>query len=92
MALDKEVIHMKKEIRTVVYDDELRIEAYRFEGIVQPFPSHFHVKKIPRNGITSFVFTYMDYFLGMKSKKVLKLIAQQLTVPSIRGIIPIPMV
>ena len=51
-----------------------------------------HVKKIPRNGITSFVFTYMDYFLGMKSKKVLKLIAQQLTVPSIRGIIPIPMV
>ena len=42
MALDKEVIHMKKETRTVVYDDELRIEAYRFEGIVQPFPSHFH--------------------------------------------------
>ncbi len=32
---------MKKEIRTVVYD-ELRMEAYRFEGIVQPFPSHFH--------------------------------------------------
>ena len=48
MAFDKiqklnlEVIHMKKEIRTVVYDDELRMEAYRFEGIVQPFPSHFH--------------------------------------------------
>ena len=33
---------MKREIRTVVYDDELRIEAYRFEGIVQPFPNHFH--------------------------------------------------
>ncbi len=33
---------MKKEIRTVVYDDELRIEAYRLEGIVQPFPNHFH--------------------------------------------------
>ena len=48
MTLDKiqelnlEVIHMKKEVRTVVYDDELRMEAYRFEGIVQPFPSHFH--------------------------------------------------
>ena len=40
--LKLEVIHMKKETRTVVYDDELRIEAYRFEGIVQPFPSHFH--------------------------------------------------
>lgn len=33
---------MKKEARTVVYDDELRAEAYRFEGIVQPFPNHFH--------------------------------------------------
>ena len=33
---------MRKEMRTVVYDDELRIEAYRFEGIVQPFPNHFH--------------------------------------------------
>lgn len=33
---------MQKEVRTVVYDDELRIEAYRFEGIVQPFPNHFH--------------------------------------------------
>ena len=35
-------IYMKKEIRTVVYDDELRLEAYRFEGIVQPFPNQFH--------------------------------------------------
>jgi len=33
---------MNKETRTAVYDDELRIEAYRFEGIVQPFPNHFH--------------------------------------------------
>ena len=33
---------MKKGARTAVYDDELRIEAYRFEGIVQPFPNHFH--------------------------------------------------
>lgn len=33
---------MKKEIRTVCYDDDLRLEAYRFEGIVQSFPNHFH--------------------------------------------------
>lgn len=33
---------MKKEVRTVCYDEELRIEAYHFEGIVQPFPNHFH--------------------------------------------------
>ncbi len=33
---------MKQEIRTVVYDKQLRLEAYRFQGIMQPFPSHFH--------------------------------------------------
>lgn len=33
---------MKKEIRTVVYDEDLRLETYRFVGIVQPFPNHFH--------------------------------------------------
>ncbi len=33
---------MQKEIRTVCYDDELHLEAYRFEGIAQPFPNHFH--------------------------------------------------
>ncbi len=33
---------MKKEIRSAVYDGALRIEAYRFEGIAQPFPNHFH--------------------------------------------------
>lgn len=33
---------MKKEIRTVCFDEDLHLEAYRFEGIVQPFPNHFH--------------------------------------------------
>lgn len=33
---------MKKETRTAVYDDELRLEALRFEEIAQPFPNHFH--------------------------------------------------
>ena len=35
-------VSLHKEIRTVCYDDDLRLEAYRFEGIVQPFPNHFH--------------------------------------------------
>lgn len=30
------------ELRTAVYDDQLRLEACRFAGIVQPFPNHFH--------------------------------------------------
>jgi len=33
---------VKKEIRTAVFDEELQIEAFRFEGIIQPFPNHFH--------------------------------------------------
>ena len=33
---------MRKEMRTVVYDNELQMEAYRFKGIIQPFPNHFH--------------------------------------------------
>ena len=42
MESSKEEMHMKKAVRTVVHDDELRIEAYRFEGVVQSFPNHFH--------------------------------------------------
>lgn len=33
---------MKKEVRTIVYDEELKIEAYSLEGVVQSFPNHFH--------------------------------------------------
>lgn len=33
---------MQKQIKTAVYDAELHMEAYRFEGILQPFPNHFH--------------------------------------------------
>lgn len=33
---------MEKAIRTMVCDDVLCITAYRFQGVMQPFPSHFH--------------------------------------------------
>lgn len=33
---------MEQERRTVRFDRDLRIEAYRFEGIMQNFPNHFH--------------------------------------------------
>lgn len=35
-------VNMKKETRAIFYDEDLHIEAYRFEGITQPFPVHFH--------------------------------------------------
>lgn len=33
---------MRQERRTVCYEEELKLEAYRLEGIAQPFPNHFH--------------------------------------------------
>ncbi len=33
---------MKKEMRKAAYDSVLNIEACRFQGILQPFPPHFH--------------------------------------------------
>jgi len=33
---------MSREIRTVKFDAELKIEAYHFQGIIQKFPNHFH--------------------------------------------------
>lgn len=33
---------MTREVRTVVYDADLKVEAYRFEGMMQKFPNHFH--------------------------------------------------
>lgn len=33
---------MKRETKTVCYDEELHLEACHFEGIMQPFPNHFH--------------------------------------------------
>ena len=33
---------MKNIRKTVLYDEVLHLEAYRLEGIAQPFPNHFH--------------------------------------------------
>ncbi len=41
-CLQRGVMMMKQEERTVCFDDELGIEAYRFKGIMQKFPNHFH--------------------------------------------------
>ena len=31
-----------QEARKAVFDEDLNIEAYQFEGIMQKFPNHFH--------------------------------------------------
>lgn len=33
---------MDQEKRIICYDSDLKIEAYRFQGIMQKFPNHFH--------------------------------------------------
>lgn len=61
---------MKKEIRTVVYDESLRIEAYLFKGIVQPFPNHFHehyVIGFVENGERCLSCRNIDYTIGQGS-------------------------
>lgn len=61
---------MKKEISPFVYDESLRIEAYRFEGIVQPFPNHFHedyVIGFVENGERCLSCRNMNYTIGQGS-------------------------
>ena len=63
---------MKKEIRTIVYDESLRIEAYRFEGIVQPFPNHFHehyVIGFVESGERCLSCRNIDYVIGHRGKR-----------------------
>ncbi len=33
---------MRNETRTLFLDPDLNVEAYRFKGIMQKFPNHFH--------------------------------------------------
>ena len=33
---------LKKETRIICYDEDLKLEAYQLNGIIQPFPNHFH--------------------------------------------------
>lgn len=33
---------MNRESRVIIRDNDLQIEAYRFEGVTQKFPNHFH--------------------------------------------------
>ncbi len=59
---------MKKETRTVVFDNELHIEAYRFEGVEQPFPNHFHnyyVIGLIESGARRLVCNNREYSLGV---------------------------
>ncbi|RKJ06764.1 hypothetical protein D7X87_01905 [bacterium D16-54] len=61
---------MKIEIRTIVYDESLRIEACRFEGIVQPFPNHFHEHfaiGFAENGERCLSCRNIDYTIGQGS-------------------------
>lgn len=42
LTTQKEELKMEQEKRTIKFDSDLGIEAYRFEGIMQKFPNHFH--------------------------------------------------
>jgi len=40
VARGGKIVHQEE--RTVCFDEELGVEAYRFKGIMQKFPNHFH--------------------------------------------------
>lgn len=57
---------MQKGTRTICYDEELRLEAYCLEGVVQPFPHHFHayyVVGLMEDGERSMTCKNRDYTL-----------------------------
>ncbi|MHA6529332.1 AraC family ligand binding domain-containing protein [Paenibacillus sp. BAC0078] len=58
---------MAREVRTVVFDADLRLEAYQFEGIMQKFPNHFHdyyVIGFIERGKRSLVCNHKEYSLS----------------------------
>lgn len=61
---------MNKEIRTICRDEELGVEAYRLEGVVKPFPNHFHdyyVIGYIETGARSLVCRGREYTVGKGS-------------------------
>ena len=58
---------MRKEIKTLVYDEELRLEAYRFEGMAKAFPNHFHdyyVIGLIEKGERRLWYRHQEYTIG----------------------------
>lgn len=58
---------MKKEVRTIVYDEELDMEAYYFQGTEKPFPNHFHehyVIGLMENGLRNLSCRNRQYMIG----------------------------
>jgi AraC-like DNA-binding protein/quercetin dioxygenase-like cupin family protein len=56
-----------REVRTVIYDEDLKLEAYQFEGIMQKFPNHFHdyfVIGFIEQGKRSLVCNHKEYILS----------------------------
>ncbi len=54
-------------IKDIRYDEDLRIEAYRFTGIMQKFPNHFHeyyVIGLIEVGERSLIVNNRDYTIG----------------------------
>ena len=58
---------MLQEERIICYDKELDIEAYRFRGLLQKFPNHFHeyyVIGFIESGARKMTCRNQEYILG----------------------------
>ena len=58
---------MKNEIKTAYFDEDLHIEAFHLQGIIQPFPNHFHdyyVIGFVENGVRQLNCKNRDYLIS----------------------------
>ena len=58
---------MDRAVKKAVYDPDLHLEAYRFKGVVQPFPSHFHdyyVIGLVERGERNMICRGKEYLIG----------------------------
>ena len=62
---------MKQEARAAVYDEKLRVEAYRLAGMAQPFPAHFHAYYVI-GLVTASPLSNASLNAGMRSKGLVR--------------------
>lgn len=64
------------EVRKVVYDEQLKIEAYQFQGIMQKFPNHFHAEQVDSLRILHQLI--MDQSQGIEKEELYYFLMQEL--------------
>lgn len=60
-------VKMYEHLKEIIYDDDLSVEAYQFDGVVQTFPNHFHdyyVVGLMETGKRKLIVNQQRYHIG----------------------------